>query len=99
LAHPAIHSPLKRMPVVCIVPPMPSPDKSPPAATTPVRGDDVRPSWPPPVSAVWGVGEERARLLARREIRTVEDLLLHKPRRYEDRRKFGLIRDLKLKEP
>lgn len=51
-----------------------------------------------PVTAVWGVGEERAKLLARLEIFTVEDLLLHKPRRYEDRRKFLPIRDLKLKE-
>ncbi len=52
-----------------------------------------------PVSSVWGVGEERAKLLARLEIFTVEDLLLHKPRRYEDRRKFLTIRELKLKEP
>jgi ATP-dependent DNA helicase RecG len=51
-----------------------------------------------PVSSVWGVGEERAKLLARLEIFTVEDLLLHKPRRYEDRRKFLPIRDLKPKE-
>ena len=52
-----------------------------------------------PVTSVWGVGEERARLLARLEIFTVEDLLLHKPRRYEDRRKFLTIRELKLNEP
>jgi ATP-dependent DNA helicase RecG len=52
-----------------------------------------------PVGSVWGVGEERARLLARLEIFTVEDLLLHQPRRYEDRRKFLPIRDLKVKEP
>jgi ATP-dependent DNA helicase RecG len=67
----------------------------------------VRPMSPPenkvsplaaPVSSVWGVGEERAKLLARLDIFTVEDLLLHKPRRYEDRRKFLPIRDLKLKE-
>jgi ATP-dependent DNA helicase RecG len=51
-----------------------------------------------PVSSVWGVGDERAKLLARLQIFTVEDLLLHKPRRYEDRRKFLPIRDLKLKE-
>ncbi|HWC59168.1 MAG TPA: DEAD/DEAH box helicase, partial [Verrucomicrobiae bacterium] len=51
-----------------------------------------------PVTALWGVGSERARLLARLNIFTVEDLLLHKPRRYEDRRKFVAIRDLKLKE-
>jgi ATP-dependent DNA helicase RecG len=48
-----------------------------------------------PASSLWGVGEERARLLARLDIFTVEDLLLHKPRRYEDRRKFLPIRDLK----
>ena len=52
-----------------------------------------------PVTSVWGVGDERAKLLARLGIFTVEDLLLHKPRRYEDRRKFLAIRDLKLKEP
>jgi ATP-dependent DNA helicase RecG len=52
-----------------------------------------------PVASVWGVGGERAKLLARLGIFTVEDLLLHKPRRYEDRRKFLAIRDLKLKEP
>lgn len=52
-----------------------------------------------PVTAVWGIGEERARLLARLDIQTVEDLLLHKPRRYEDRRKFLAIRDLKPGEP
>lgn len=52
-----------------------------------------------PVSSVWGVGEERAKLLARLEIFTIEDLLLHKPRRYEDRRKFLPIRDLKVGEP
>ena len=51
-----------------------------------------------PVTAVWGVGEERAKLLARLDIFTVEDLLLHKPRRYEDRRRFLAIRELKLKE-
>ena len=52
-----------------------------------------------PVGSVWGVGEERAKLLARLEIFTVEDLLLHPPRRYEDRRKFLPIRDLKVAEP
>jgi ATP-dependent DNA helicase RecG len=49
-----------------------------------------------PVASVWGVGEERARLLARLDIFTVEDLLLHKPRRYEDRRAFLPIRELQL---
>jgi ATP-dependent DNA helicase RecG len=52
-----------------------------------------------PVTAVWGVGEERAKLLARLDIFTLEDLLLHPPRRYEDRRHFLAIRDLQLKEP
>jgi ATP-dependent DNA helicase RecG len=52
-----------------------------------------------PISSLWGVGEERARLLARLDIFTIEDLLLHKPRRYEDRRKFLSIRELKPDEP
>jgi ATP-dependent DNA helicase RecG len=51
-----------------------------------------------PVTALWGVGSERAKLLARLNIFTIEDLLLHKPRRYEDRRRFLAIRDLKPKE-
>ena len=51
-----------------------------------------------PVASVWGIGEERAKLLARLHIFTVEDLLLHAPRRYEDRRKFLPIRELKLSE-
>ena len=51
-----------------------------------------------PVTALWGVGSERARLLAKLNIFTVEDLLLHKPRRYEDRRKFLAIRDLRVKD-
>ena len=51
-----------------------------------------------PITSLWGVGDERAKLLARLEIFTIEDLLLHRPRRYEDRRKFLAIRDLQLKE-
>jgi ATP-dependent DNA helicase RecG len=50
-----------------------------------------------PVTALWGVGGERAVPLARLGIHTVGDLLLHRPRRYEDRRHFraiaGLTRD------
>ena len=71
--------------VVCIVQPMsPTENKISPLAA--------------PITSLWGVGGERAKLLARLEIFTIEDLLLHKPRRYEDRRKFLPIRDLKLKE-
>jgi ATP-dependent DNA helicase RecG len=51
-----------------------------------------------PITSLWGVGQERAKLLARISILTVEDLLLHKPRRYEDRRKFLPIRELRLQE-
>jgi ATP-dependent DNA helicase RecG len=46
-----------------------------------------------------GVGPERAAQLARLDIRTVEDLLLHRPRRYEDRRQFLPIAQLQLGEP
>ena len=47
-----------------------------------------------PVTALWGVGAERAAQLARLDIRTVEDLLLHRPRRYEDRRHFLSIAEM-----
>jgi ATP-dependent DNA helicase RecG len=49
-----------------------------------------------PVNFLKGVGPERAALLARLDIRTVEDLLLHRPRRYEDRRHFRAIAELDL---
>ncbi len=52
-----------------------------------------------PVSGLRGVGPERQALLARLGIATVEDLLLHRPRRYEDRRHFRTIRELQLDEP
>jgi ATP-dependent DNA helicase RecG len=47
-----------------------------------------------PVTSLWGVGGERAVQLARLDIRTVEDLLLHRPRRYEDRRHFRNIAEM-----
>ncbi|MGA2788569.1 MAG: ATP-dependent DNA helicase RecG, partial [Verrucomicrobiota bacterium] len=46
------------------------------------------------MTALWGVGGERAAQLARLDIRTVGDLLLHRPRRYEDRRHFRKIAEL-----
>jgi len=46
-----------------------------------------------------GVGPERATQLERLKISTVEDLLLHRPHRYEDRRHFITIAALQLKEP
>jgi ATP-dependent DNA helicase RecG len=47
-----------------------------------------------PVTSLWGVGPERAKQLERLEIRTIENLLLHRPRRYEDRRNFKPIAQL-----
>lgn len=52
-----------------------------------------------PVSRLWGVGPERTGQLAKLGISTIEDLLLHRPRRYEDRRHFRSIAELKLGEP
>ena len=52
-----------------------------------------------PVTTLWGVGSERAKQLARLDIHTIDDLLLHRPRRYEDRRKFRSIAELHLDEP
>ncbi len=52
-----------------------------------------------PVTTLYGVGPERAAQLARLEISTVEDLLLHRPHRYEDRRHLRPIAQLQLHEP
>lgn len=45
-----------------------------------------------------GVGTERASQLERLKIFSIEDLLLHGPRRYEDRRHFVSIAQLELKQ-
>ena len=52
-----------------------------------------------PLPALRGVGAERAAQLARLELRCVGDLLLHRPRRYEDRRHFQPIAGLTLEQP
>ena len=52
-----------------------------------------------PAGSLWGVGAERAAQLARLDIHTIEDLLLHRPRRYEDRRHFRKIAELTKDEP
>src|SRR5271154_210706 len=52
-----------------------------------------------PVTSLGGVGAERAAQLARLDIHTVEDLLLHRPKRYEDRRHFRKIAELTKDEP
>ena len=52
-----------------------------------------------PVTSLWGVGGERAAQLARLGVLTIEDLLLHAPRRYEDRRHFRKIAELTKEEP
>lgn len=49
-----------------------------------------------PVVTLHGVGPERATLLANLGIRSIEDLLLHRPHRYEDRRHFRPIASLSL---
>ncbi len=52
-----------------------------------------------PVTMLFGVGAERAAQLERLDIRTLEDLLLHRPARYEDRRHLLSIAKLQLHEP
>lgn len=47
-----------------------------------------------PLTELRGVGPERAEQLARLGLRTVQDLLLHRPRRYEDRRLLKTISGL-----
>jgi ATP-dependent DNA helicase RecG len=70
----------------CIVPPMSPPENK----ISPLKN---------PATSLWGVGGERAAQLARLEISTIEDLLLHKPRRYEDRRHFRAVAELTNDEP
>ena len=52
-----------------------------------------------PLRALRGIGSERAAQLERLALRTVGDLLLHRPRRYEDRRHFQPIAGLTLEQP
>ncbi len=51
------------------------------------------------VRTLLGVGPERAAQLARLKLFTVEDLLLHRPRRYEDRRYLHSIAEMPTDEP
>lgn len=69
----------------------------PPAS--PAHRPEPKPPLQQPVSLLWGVGAERAAQLARLGISTVEDLLLNRPRRYEDRRHFKKISELVRGEP
>jgi len=47
------------------------------------------------VQMIKGVGPQRAELLAKRGIRTLEDLLAYLPFRYEDRLHFSQIKDVR----
>ncbi len=62
------------------------------------RGE-ATPALRRPVTSLWGVGGERAVQLARLDIHTIADLLLHRPRRYEDRRHFRSIAEMSRDEP
>src|ERR1700722_2429188 len=62
----------------------------------------AHPEKPPlarPLKSLRGVGPEREAQLARLGLFTVEDVLLHRPRRYEDRRHFRSIAEMQLDEP
>ena len=48
-----------------------------------------------PVQYVKGIGPQRAEALAKAGVATVEDLLFHLPLRYEDRRSFAKLGDLR----
>ena len=52
-----------------------------------------------PVTTLRGVGEAKGKLLAQLGIYTLEDLLCHFPRGYEDRRAMVAIRDLQIDTP
>ena len=48
-----------------------------------------------PITELRGIGNERAALLNKLAVNTIADLLLLRPRRYEDRTKLIKISDLK----
>ena len=52
-----------------------------------------------PLTALWGVGPDRVAQLARLGLHTVGELLLHRPRRYEDRRRFLPIKQIAATTP
>src|SRR5436190_1726153 len=69
------------------------------AAAQPVREAASESPLNLSVSKLWGVGPERAAQLARLDVFTVDDLLLHRPSRHEDRRHLKTIRELELGRP
>ncbi|MBX3734846.1 MAG: ATP-dependent DNA helicase RecG [Verrucomicrobiae bacterium] len=60
----------------------------------PVRHSEGATGLDAPVGVLRGVGGDRGAQLERLGIRTIGDLLLHRPRRYEDRRQFVALRDV-----
>ncbi|HZL12746.1 MAG TPA: DEAD/DEAH box helicase, partial [Verrucomicrobiae bacterium] len=84
---------------VCIVRAMSPPENKIAPLKNPARRDEATSELRRPVTSLWGVGAERAAQLARLEIFTIEDLLLHRPKRYEDRRHFRKISELTKDEP
>src|SRR5947207_11806926 len=51
-----------------------------------------------PYTTLFRSGPERAAQFAKLGISTIEDLLLHRPSRYEDRNRFRPIRDVRVGE-
>ncbi|HTV40035.1 MAG TPA: ATP-dependent DNA helicase RecG [Candidatus Sulfotelmatobacter sp.] len=70
-----------------------------PPETAIAKAAETVPALKRPVTSLWGVKEERAALLARLGIYTIEDVLLNRPRRHEDRRHFKKISELQKGEP
>ena len=59
----------------------------------------INPNLSVPLDTLPGIGRERKSQFERLGLRTVDDLLFHAPRRYEDRRHFLNIRQLELGKP
>ena len=78
---------------------MSPPDNKTSPLAAPACRDEATPPLRRPVTSLWGVGGERAAQLAKLGVLTIEDLLLHAPRRYEDRRHFRKITELTKEEP
>lgn len=77
----------------------PRPKPAPkPLRETPPTAEEIRAylsALAQPVTALHGVGPQRAKELAKFGLETVEDVLYHLPFRYEDRRRLALVEDLR----
>ncbi len=73
----------------------PSPEQSNPRKSDHQQTSSVDPCQLP-VTSLKGIGREKSELLKKLKIESIADLLLHRPKRYEDRSSLSTIKELEL---